>query len=80
LIENPELMLSMAQYLQHVKKDNRVAQENFLNPYQIEKFKDEMYKRTEFLYKNKGPRDKVIWRPRRFVISKDIRGMIEKRD
>lgn len=80
LIMEPDHMLTMKQYMDHVKKDNKVAMENFLNPAQIMQFKNEMNSRTSFLFKNMKSRESNIWMPSRFAMSKDIRRMFEAKD
>jgi len=74
-------MLTMKQYLIHVKKDNKVATENFLSAYQIQKFKDEMNARSSLLLQTKSnAKETIVWKPSRFAISKDIRRMFEAKD
>lgn len=80
LILDPEHMMTMKQYMEHVKKDNKVAMENFLNPGQIMQFKADMNNRTQFLFKNMKQRESNIWMPSRFAMSKDIRRLFEAKD
>ena len=70
-------LIDMHEYISAIKKNDKINQENFLDPKEISGLKLEMNQKSEFIMKLKGKNYK-IWKPSRFNISRDIRGMIAK--
>ena len=69
--------VDMHDYLQIIRKNDKINKENFLDPKEISGLKLEMNQKSEFIMKLKG-RNYKVWKPSRFNMAKDIRGMIAK--
>ena len=77
LEDNPAEMLTVAEYLENIKLETKVAYQNFLSPKQIMELKNEMNEKSEFIFKIKGKNYK-LWKPEVIKYTKDMKEILEK--
>ena len=77
LEEDAHEMLTVMEYVEQNRMRDEVAHQNFLSKKQVLELKNEMNKKSEFIFKLKG-KNYELWKPAKMKLSKHMKEVLEK--